>query len=122
MWPRVVEVMFGVWLLLSPFIFSYSTESRLEFAWISDFLSGLLIIAFGLASYSARFWWAHFLSCLVAAYMISVGYFALDGIYVPAAQNHILIGMLVLMFAVLPNHTNDKPEKWQKFNGKSLSA
>lgn len=113
MWPRVIEIMLGLWLMLSPFIFHYA--SHISMAWISDLVCGFLIIAFGMISYVRTFRWVHFLTIFLAIYLIIFGYLKLFYVFQPAAQNHILVGLLLLLFAILPNHVNSTPDKWDAF-------
>ncbi len=107
MWARVVEIMLGFWLLASPFIFRGGILA-------SDLLYGLLVIVFSFLSYWNRTRWAHFLTLFVALWLIILGYTA--GHPAPAsAQNQIIVGLLVGMFAIIPNRTNELPEAWRKF-------
>src|SRR5687768_3023767 len=52
MWARVIEVMFGCWLAMSPFIFRHSTEERV--LWVNDLSSATIVIVLALASFSQR--------------------------------------------------------------------
>jgi hypothetical protein len=33
----------------------------------------------------------------------------------PASQNHVVVGILLLMLAILPSHNNQIPRSWQRF-------
>ena len=35
--------------------------------------------------------------------------------YNPSSQNQIIVGLLLAMFAIIPNKTNEMPEAWRKF-------
>jgi len=108
MWARVVEIMLGFWLMASPFIFRFGGSPA------NDLLCGLLVVIFGFLSYWNRANWTHFLTLLVAAWLIVFGYLA--GLPAPpSAQNQIIVGLLLGMFAIIPNKTNEMPEAWRKF-------
>lgn len=100
MWSRVVEIMLGCWLLVSPFVFAHpATEAGW---WITDFTAGLVVIAFGLLSFWKPTQHAHLLTILVGGGLIGFAYTHI-GEAPPAAQNQALVGWLLLMFAVIPN-------------------
>ena len=110
MWARTVEIMLGFWLMASPFIFRAETLAN-------DLLCGLLVIVFGLLAYWNRTEWAHFLTLGVSIWLIGFGYWA-GHPAPPEAQNQIVVGLLLGMFAIIPNRTNELPESWQKFYAK----
>jgi hypothetical protein len=111
MWARVVEFMLGCWLAISPFVFRHDQDERLLLA--MDWGSAALIILFALLSYWAPLRRMHLATLLVAVAMVAVGrlYFAPD--LPPGAQNHIVVGLLLLMFALVPSHSSDPPPAWQ---------
>lgn len=112
MWARVVEIMAGFWLLMSLFVFSSGEIGNSGLA--NYLLCGLLVIVFGFLSYWKRTRRAHFLTLIVALWLIISGY--LTGHPAPpSAQNQIIVGILLGMFAIIPNRANEMPEAWQKF-------
>jgi len=109
MWPRVVEVMLGCWLGMSPFIFRHNphqTELRLN-----DLACALAIVTLSLLSFWQPCRAAHFGLCGVAIWLIGFGYARAPLPAPPALQNDILVGMLLLMFAIIPNEANP-PRSW----------
>ena len=110
MWSRVVEVMLGVWLVISPFVFSHPESIRSW--WINDQSTGSLVVLFGLCSYWRPTRFAHTLTIVVACWLIGFAY--VHGLGGPAAasQNHLIIGILLLMFAVIPNHASRPSRSW----------
>ena len=112
MWSRVVEIMLGCWLIISPFIFGHPTD-RVDW-WVMDMACGTLVLTFGMLSYWQRTPYAHLLTAAVACAMIV---FALThmGEEVPAAaQNQAVLGLLLAMFAVIPNWSSRPPNSWQQ--------
>lgn len=112
MWPRVVEVMFGSWLVISPFVFRGTPE--LERYAVSMVVSGTLIaIASTLAFWSPAAG-ARYLTLLTSLWLMGHGYFAAARPGPPAAQNELVVGLLLVLFAILPNEINRPPAAWQK--------
>lgn len=106
--------MLGFWLLASPFVFRSAETGGGGLA--NDLLCGLLVIIFGFLSYWNRTNWARFLTLVVAAWLIIFGYSA-GHPAPPSAQNQIVVGLLLGMFAIIPNRTNEMPEAWNEFYG-----
>lgn len=111
MWPRVVEGMLGCWMLVAPFVFR-GTQSVDDYATIAVISGGLLITTSLLSFWhGARF--ARFGTLVIALSLAGHGYFSASRPGPPAAQNELTIGLLLLLFAVLPNETNRPPEPWR---------
>lgn len=100
MWAPTSCVFFGLWLMASPLIFHIPDEySRI---WWSEIVLGSLIIFFGLLSCSRKWEAVRFINCAIAAISVLYGYFFFPHPRLPIAQNHILIGLLLLMFSIIP--------------------
>jgi hypothetical protein len=112
MWSRFIEILFGVWLCVSPFVFQHS-NSNLAW-WINDIAAGGCIIVFALLSFWHRTRRAHLLTLLVACWLIGFAYYFGLGDAAPASQNHLAAGVVLLMFAVIPNHASDPPGSWAR--------
>jgi hypothetical protein len=56
----------------------------------------------------------HFFTALLALWLIGVGYLAASRPGPPGAQNEIITGLLLLMFAVIPNEADLPPEPWRR--------
>ncbi|TWU05819.1 SPW repeat domain-containing protein [Stieleria varia] len=109
MWGRVVEIMTAVWLAASPFIFD--VQSNMVLLW-SDLGIALLICILAGLSYWKPTRHAHLLSLLVAVGLIIWGRFAVLPPS-PIHQNHIVVGLFLLMIALIPNHASHPPLVWQ---------
>ena len=120
MWSRVVELMLGCWLLMSPFIFGHPAS---EVAWwVTDFAAGLGIIALALLSYWNRAQHAHLVTAIVGGALIGMAY-RYCGESTPAAiQNQAILGLLLLMFAVIPNQASQPPPSWKPHANSFFSA
>ena len=111
MWPRIVEFMLGSWLLISPFIFHHAPDQRL--LWITDMGCGSAVVAISLLSYAPGFRYLHLATVGVSLWLISFGYFYQPYPTPPASQNDILTGLLLAMFAIIPNEATLPPPSWR---------
>lgn len=120
MWARVVEVMLGCWLAISPFIFNHPVEKSVW--WMNDLCSGFAVITLALLSFWNPIRYAHLALVLVALWLIGLGYLAAPYPTPPALQNDLMVGLLLLMFAIIPNEASLPPKKWRDFWMKESSA
>ena len=120
MWARVIEVALGCWLAMSPFIFRHAADDRA--LWVNDLLSATAIILFALLSFWRRLPFAHLASGLVGFWLIAFGFWV--GPYpTPAAlQNDIMVGLLLLMFAIVPNKASLPPRPWREFKARASDS
>ncbi len=110
MWGRVVEIMTAVWLALSPWVFHASDNQSLVWA---DLGVGLLIAVLAGLSYWRPTRHAHLLILAVAIGLIAWG--RLAGTPPPFEhQNHIVVGLFLLMIALIPNDASNPPTTWRK--------
>ena len=111
MWPRVVEVMFGAWLLIVPFVFGGTPE--VDRFVTSAVVSGSVVIVASLMAFWHRAGWARFVTLAASLWLVGHGYFAAVRPGPPAAQNEITVGLLLILFAILPKETNRPPIGWR---------
>ena len=101
--------MLAFWLMASPFIFKSGSAGL-----ANDLFLGLLIAIFCFLSFWNRTGWAHFLTLAAALWLMVFGY-AAGHPAPPEAQNRIIVGLLLAMFAIIPNHIDEIPRSWQRF-------
>jgi hypothetical protein len=116
MWARVAEVLLACWLGLSPWIFRYPADDR--FLWVTSFASAVCILFFSLLSYSPQRENAHLLNLVVAAGLIGTGFLGYRSPPPPAVQNFVTVGLLLLMFAIVPSRASQPPRSWQEFHAR----
>jgi hypothetical protein len=118
MWGRIGEIVLGIWLLLSPYVWG-STPFYPE-RWRSDMISGIAVI--GLAVLS--FWpfrkfeflsYAHVGSLLVAGWVVGFSYFYAGHPAALGYQNDLLTGLTLLLFPLIPNHASQPPIAWRRY-------
>jgi hypothetical protein len=110
MWARVVEVMLGLWLVISPFVFGHAEQGAL---WINDLICGSAIVTLALLSFWHPLRYAHLAIVAIGLWLVFFG-FVTPSPALPASQNHILLGLLSAMFGIIPNDANLPPESWRR--------
>ena len=108
MWARVIELMLGVWLGISPFVFGLAADETM--AWAVCFGFGLLLVV----SSSLAYWEPTRLSphvvTLPSAIALAVWSWAGAGeSAAPIMQNFLVVAVLLLMFAIVPNEATLPP-------------
>lgn len=112
MWARVVEIALGFWLMMSRFVFRHEAPESSFLT--NDLICGFIVITLGFMSFWHKTGWAHFLTAAVAVWLIVYGYL-LGYPSPPNAQNQIVTGLLLLVFAIIPNDIDEMPDSWQNF-------
>jgi hypothetical protein len=123
MWARVVEVMLGFWLVISPFIFGHYPADRA--LWMNDLICGSAVVLLAFLS----FWflpflrfvrYAHVLILGVALWLIGFGYFRGGYPASPGYQNDIFLGLILLLPAIIPNQASQPPPSWRRYYQKQV--
>lgn len=114
MWPRAIEVMLGCWLALSPFIYRHPKDETA--LWVVDLTAGALVIILALMSFWTKTIRAHLGILVVAAGLVAFGYLYQPHPAPPALQNNVLMGWLLIMFAIMPSQVNIPPRVWREYN------
>ena len=113
MWSRVVEIMLGCWLLISPFVFGYPAENASWWYW--DMGSGTIVILLALLSWLPATRRAHLGTVLVS--LVLIGSACARGWSSPeistAVQNDASLGLMLIMFAVIPCNASAPPAGWR---------
>jgi hypothetical protein len=111
MWPRIVTMMFGVWLMMSPLIFARDVGGEVTGLWLHDLIMGALIVGFSLLSLWRRAEKSFIVLIFIALWLWGFGYFAFEHPRSGQAQNRIIIGILLLMHSILPARATDPPPR-----------
>lgn len=112
MWPRVVELMLGAWLIISPLVFRGTAD--LPAYTVSLVASGAAVIIASLLCFWPPAAAARIVTLLAALWLAGHGYFSAPRPGPPAAQNEITVGLLLLVFGIIPNDTNRPPAPWRQ--------
>ncbi|MGD2045304.1 MAG: hypothetical protein PVH96_03715 [Gemmatimonadota bacterium] len=108
MWPRVLESVLGVWLVLSSYAL---VPARMLEATAVLIAAGLLVLLIELA---AR--WRpplHFAVLAIAAGLIGWGWLRFPRPGPAAAQNAMLTGLTLGLLAIVPSKATEPPPAWK---------
>lgn len=115
-WPRILEIVLGCWLLMSPFVFGHHPEE--PSVWINEMVCGALVIVVSSMSISRRFFRLYLVNIPIALWLIGHAYFQIPppAHAPPWLQNDLITGMLLGMMAIIPSDTSRPPREWQEFD------
>jgi peptidoglycan/LPS O-acetylase OafA/YrhL len=118
MWGRVIEIIIGLWLVLSPFVWGhYPSNPGL---WRSDVISGIAVIGLAVLSFwpfrRLRFLrYAHVGILFVASWVVVFSYFTSGHPAAPGYQNALLTGLTLMLVAIIPNDASQPPTSWRRY-------
>jgi hypothetical protein len=111
--------MLGVWLTISPFVFRHSADEK--FVWVNDLACGSLVIACSCLAFWEPARHARFGTLAVSLWLLASAYLAAGHPAAPALQNELLTGLLLAMFAIIPNDAALPPRSWREFTNANES-
>lgn len=109
MFARVLEAVLAVWLALSPFVFDHGEAAFFAV----DFATATVVFVLALASFWRRAERAHLAILIPAAFLIVWGWAYPER--PPAAQNELIVGVLLAMLAIMPTRATEPPESWLRW-------
>lgn len=118
MWARWSEVLLADWLLAAPFVFGQADPgdpARIldDPARARELAAAAAVALLALASLWRPLRHAHVLTLPIAVWIAAAGWLAAPHPRPPAAQNLILTGLLLLMFAAVPSDAFRPPVPWR---------
>ena len=119
MWARHMEVVLGIWLGISRFIFHYPEDfTKLM---IQDEIFAFLIVLFALLTYRDRFRYLNLLNAAIGVWLIGLVFVSGKGVEFAPDQNYMVIGLLLVMIGLVPSRTKQPPKPWVEFLKKKSS-
>jgi hypothetical protein len=111
MWPRIVEVMLGLWLVLSPLIFRLGSGDLALI--VNHLVYGTALVIAALIALSVRF--LRVVTIAIGLWLIGYGYVA--GGYPPASGylNLIVIGILIGALGLIPTDCLEPTQSWREY-------
>ena len=114
MWARHMEIALALWLAVSPWVFRHDPEA--SWLWIHD-----LVLALGIGLASSLCHWrplrrVYLANFLFGTWLVAAGWWLTswsEGMAMPAAQNWMVLGLLLLMFAIVPGEASRPPARWR---------
>jgi hypothetical protein len=111
MWARHLELCLGLWLLLAPLVFGYAGDASLV---ATDLVCGGAVVLLSLSTHWRPMRRAHLLELVVAAGLIAAGWLSTRAAVSPAAENHLAVGLLLVMLALVPSRASQPPASWRE--------
>lgn len=112
LWPRVLELLLGLWLLLSPGVLGHGGESALGLA---DRLAGTLIVVVAALSMIPRLSRIHFATLAIGLALGAWAWASFERPGPAGAQSQILVGLSLALLALVPTGSTRPPEEWRPF-------
>jgi hypothetical protein len=117
MWPRIAEILIGLWLLTSPWLLAYEPAVS---AWhINGLVCGSAIVILGVLSFSPRSRKAHLAEIPVGLWILGFAYFGSTHPAPAIVQSDFLTALFLLNFAIIPSQANLPPISWREFETKT---
>jgi hypothetical protein len=107
MWTRDLELTLALWLLVSPFVFGHDQDVAW---WATDLGCGTATLLIALLARWERLRRVHLLHLITAAWLAVFGWTRSPA---PAAQNELVVGLLLALVAILPSEANAPPRSWR---------
>lgn len=112
MWPRVVELMLGAWLAISPL---FVADDVGGFGAVNAYVCAALVATASCLAYWEPTRHARALTLTVGLWLTGRAYLVADFPAEPMVQNEFLVGLLLLMFAIVPNNISQPPRSWEPY-------
>jgi len=120
MWPRIAEITLGFWLIASLFLLE---RSSITLGWKANNMAcGAAIIALAALSFWPRMSRAHFAEIAVGLWLLGFAFASHAEPSPPVVQNAILVGLVLLNFAIVPSQANQPPRSWREFYEKQSAG
>jgi len=108
MWARISECFFGVWLILSPWVFGSPS-------YLHELIVGMLILFFSLLSYGKKLSKMHLFNLFIGVWLFFLGIFEKKDLSYGMQQNYFVVALLLLLFGIIPSWASDHPTLWVEF-------
>lgn len=114
MWARMTELLLACWLAVSPFIFRDGDGATLH--WITQLACAVLVATAALLSFHRRLRRAHLCHLVVALWLLGSAFTMAGSPPSPAAQNQMIVALLLGMLAIIPSRTGLPSHAWRDFS------
>ena len=105
MWQKWTSGSFGLWFLVSAFIFAGSKTGDLT----NDLICGIVLVVLGLWAAARRKIWQNWLIGLVGVWMIVAGFW-FPSSYGGNVANNLIAGLIVAIAGFWPSHSSSAME------------
>lgn len=110
-WPRVVEVMLGLWLVLSPLIFRLGPADRA--VTVNHIVYGAAAVVASLIAIRVPF--VRAIVVAIGLWLLGYGYAAHGYYSAPGCQNLMIVGALLCVLGIIPTDCLEPPYSWREY-------
>lgn len=111
MWPRIVEVMLGLWLVLSPLTFRLGAGDRALI--VNHVFYGAAAVVASLIAIRVPF--MHAVIVAIGLWLLGYGYAAHGYLSIPGCQNLMIVGALLCVLGIIPTDCLEPPRSWREY-------
>jgi len=111
MWPRIVEVMLGLWLVLSPLIFRLGPGDGALIA--NHIVYGAITVVASLIALRVPF--LRVVTVAIGLWLIGYGYGAGGYPAAPGYQNLMIVGALICALGLIPTDCLKPTRSWREY-------
>lgn len=111
MWARVMEFVLACWLVLSRFIFRYAEADT--FLWVNDLVCAALVMVAAFLSFWRPLRHLHLAIVPVALWLLAAAFAQPE--VLPPHRNYVVVGVLLLVFAIVPSRASEPPRSWSAY-------
>jgi hypothetical protein len=112
MWPRIAEILIGIWLIASNLLFDVGDSSAAQ---LNRAVCGSIIILLSLMSFWPALPRAHLAELAVGAWLAGFAYWSATFPPTATIQSDLLAALLLVNFAVIPSPATLPPRSWREF-------
>lgn len=106
---RIHAGLLACWLAITPFVLGYAPDQI--WLWANDLTASFAIALVALLSFRRGLHRIHLLNLAAAIWLVILGFL---GAASPAAQNHVVVGLLLGMMAIVPSRASGPPLAWRQ--------
>lgn len=110
MWPRTTELLLGVWLVVGPWLLDAPAVLRAHDAVVGLAAACIALLAMRLPTRLVNLW-----NLVLGAWLVAFPLLWSRAIHSAGAQNELLVGLGLLMFAIIPTRCMQIPAAWQSY-------
>lgn len=113
MWPRITELIIGLWIVASPFLFGVADIASSLAA--TSLVCGTVVVTASILSFWEPARHARAATALIGLWLLGFAYMTAARPAELELQNLFVCGLLLILLAVVPNEAKQPPRPWRKF-------
>lgn len=112
MWGRILQILCAGWLAASPLLLSGTSRPSM----LLGAACALLVTFLAVGSFHRRVPHLHVATVFPALWLIGGAFLAAPGRPPLLVQSNVIIGLMLLILVLVPNHATSPPRGWDTYN------